>query len=265
MILSAGGLLIVERLNPTPIGYVRSIIVDFFEPMLTAMTAPVTAGQELFNNVRSYGSLRAEVMALQEKVRYMERWEHVARTLEAENQRLVSQLHVARDLRSDFVSSRIIRDRGSSYIQSVLVNAGKQHGVKRGQAVLSSYSLAGRIIDVGQQSARVLLVTDINSRIPCIIERTGVPAIAVGDNQNGLRLIRLNPDEIRDVSLGDRVVTSGAGGVLPPGFEIGIVQEVIGDQVVVVSNINWDRMEFATIVDYEHPDLLSDTSTGTLQ
>ena len=265
MILTAGGLLIVERINPNATHFLRVTIVDAFSPVLTAMTTPVAAGRELMNNVRSYGSLREEVVELREKLRFTERWEHVARTLEAENRRLWSQLHVTQDLRTDFVSARVIRDRGSSFVQSVLVNAGRSDGVKKGQAVLSSYSLAGRILDVGQGSSRVLLVTDINSRIPCVVERTGVPAIAVGDNQNGLRLIRLTPDEVRDINLGDRVVTSGAGGVFPAGFEIGIVQETVGDQVIVVSNISWDRLEFATIVNYEHPDLLPSSTFETLQ
>jgi len=265
MILTAGGLLIIERINPNATQIIRVVVVDTFSPVLTAMTTPVAAGRELYNNVRSYGSLRAEVLELRDKLRFTERWEQVARRLEAENRRLWSQLHVTQDLRTDFVSARVIRDRGSSYVQSVLINAGRADGVRKSQAVLSSYSLAGRILDVGQGSSRVLLVTDINSRIPCILERTGVPAIAVGDNQNGVRLIRLTPDEIRDISLGDRVVTSGAGGVFPAGFEIGIVQETVGDQVIVVSNINWDRLEFATVVNYEHPDLLPDSAFETLQ
>jgi rod shape-determining protein MreC len=265
MILAAGGLLIAERINPDATRLIRVTIVDSFSPVLTAMTAPVSAGRELVNNVRSYGSLRAEVVQMREDLRFMERWEHVARNLEAENKKLWGQLRVTQDFRTDFVSARVVRDRGSSFIHSILVSAGKADGVKRGQAVLSSYSLAGRIIDVGRRSSRVLLVTDINSRIPCTLERSGVPAIAVGDNDNGLRLIRLTPEEVRDVRAGDRVVTSGAGGVFPVGFEIGIVQETVGDQVVVVSSIDWDRIGFATIVNYEHPDLLPGNAFETLE
>ena len=125
------------------------------------------------------------------------------------------------------VTARVVADAGGPFVQTVMVNAGADQGVVNGMAAVNERGLVGRVIEVGRRSARILLLTDFNSRIPVMVEPSRDQAILAGDNSRepGLMFLPLNPR----LSVGDRVVTSGRGGVLPPGLAIGVVS-AIGEQ-----------------------------------
>ena len=100
-------------------------------------------------------------------------------------------------------------------MESLILNAGAREGVRKGSPVVTGDGLVGRIAGVGYRSARVLLITDLNSRIPVLVEPTGMRAILAGDNSDRPRLIRLPPGAT--VSPGERVSTSGRAGAFPAG------------------------------------------------
>ena len=106
-------------------------------------------------------------------------------------------------------------------MRTVLVNAGTDDRVARGQAAITGEGLVGRLTEVGNRAARVLLITDLNSRIPVTIESSHANAVLAGDNSERPRLLYLpSPDAVK---IGDRIVTSGEGGVFPPGLPVGVV------------------------------------------
>src|SRR5258708_3452496 len=111
------------------------------------------------------------------------------------------------------------RTRVSAYVRGALLNVGRKAGVASGQAVVTGEGLAGRIAEVGDNSARVLYVTDVNSRLPVLIERTRERAILAGDNSAQLRLTLLQ--SVAGVQRGDRIITSGHGGSFPVGIPVG--------------------------------------------
>jgi rod shape-determining protein MreC len=142
-----------------------------------------------------------------------------------------------------------VGDAGSAFVRSMLLNAGARDGVRNGQAVMTADGLAGRITEVGDSSARVLLITDINSRIPVMVERTRDHAMLSGDNSRQPQLNFLPPGV--QVQLGDRIVTSGHGGTYPAGLPVGVVAS-IGDRGVIRVEplVDWSRMEFVRVVDF---------------
>ncbi len=107
-------------------------------------------------------------------------------------------------------------DSVSAYVRGALLNVGSKVGVKPGQAVVTGEGLAGRVAEVGDNSARVLFVTDVNSRLPVLVERTRERAILAGDNSSSMRLTLLQT--VQGVQRGDRIVTSGHGGSFPVGI-----------------------------------------------
>jgi rod shape-determining protein MreC len=129
-----------------------------------------------------------------------------------------------------------------------LLNVGRKAGVASGQAVVTGEGLAGRIAEVGEHSARVLFVTDVNSRLPVLIERTRERAILAGDNSPQLRLTLLQ--SVAGVQRGDRIVTSGHGGSFPVGIPIGEVVETGEGSVRVRPFADFSRLEFVRVVDY---------------
>ena len=89
---------------------------------------------------------------------------------------------------ASFITARIVGDSVSAYVRGALLNVGRKAGVAPGQAVVTAEGLAGRIAEVGDNSARVLFVTDVNSRLPVQVERTRERAILAGDNSALMRL-----------------------------------------------------------------------------
>jgi rod shape-determining protein MreC len=146
------------------------------------------------------------------------------------------------------VTARVIGDSGGAFVRSVLVNAGTAQGISKGQAAVTGKGLAGQVVQVGYRSARVLLITDINSRVPVLVEGSRKRAILAGDNGILPRLTFMPVNA--SVVPGDRVVTSGHGGVFPPGLPVGRITVADDGVLRVAPFFELDRLEYIRLVDY---------------
>jgi len=146
------------------------------------------------------------------------------------------------------VTARVVADTGGAFYRSLLINAGARQFIRRGQAVIWQGGLVGRIAEVGERSSRVLLMTDINSRIPVVVESTGDRAILRGDNSSR-PVLRFLPEN-SPISPGDRIVTSGHGGVYPPGLAVGSVAQASETLVTVQPFVVISQLNQAVILDY---------------
>jgi len=129
-----------------------------------------------------------------------------------------------------------------------MVHAGSENGVARGQAALTGEGLVGRVSEVGNRAARVILVTDLNSRVPVVVEGPQQRALLTGDNSERPSLRYL--DAGAQIKIGDRVVTSGQGGVFPPGLPVGVVASLDGEAPRVETFVELSKVEYLRIVDY---------------
>lgn len=247
MIVGKADIVLVERM--------RSVIADALAPVLDALSRPAASVAEISENFRELASLRAENAKLKQENARLMHWQTVARQLDAENTILHDQLNVVPDPDPTFVTARVIADLGSAFGHSMILSAGNRDGVRKGQPVLAGENLVGHIIEVGERSSRLLLLTDINARIPVTIESTRTRAILAGDNKDRPRLnyIAGNPS----ISIGDRVVTSASGGAFPPGLPIGVVATTHDGQLRVAPFVRRHELEFVTIVDYGLGGILS--------
>ncbi len=114
-------------------------------------------------------------MRLHEENDRLRQWQAVAMALDAENTALKGNLHWIPDPAPSYVTARVVADAGGVYARAVLLSTGPNHMVTKGQIALDERGLVGRVTEVGMRSARVLLITDINSRIPVTLE-TAAPA-----------------------------------------------------------------------------------------
>jgi rod shape-determining protein MreC len=126
--------------------------------------------------------------------------------------------------------------------------------VRKNQPAITGDGLIGRVTEVGERSARVLLLTDLNSRVPIYVERTRARAVMVGNNSDQMLLNYLLPGA--DIVVGDRIVTSGQGGIFPPGLPVGVVTANNNGTIRVQPFVDWETMEYLRLVDYELSDLL---------
>jgi len=132
-------------------------------------------------------------------------------------------------------------------VKSLLVSVGREDGVRKGQAVISGDGLIGRIVEVGKSSSRVLLVSDINSRVPVLVEDSRQHAIFSGQNETSGILMHL-PSE-SEVKIGARIVTSGQGGVFPNGLPVGVVKEVHEGRIFVEPFADFSRLMHVRIIE----------------
>jgi rod shape-determining protein MreC len=151
---------------------------------------------------------------------------------------------------SAFVTGRVIADSGGAFQNALIVGAGRAMGVAKGQAAATEQGLLGHIVNAGQRSSRILLLTDISSRIPVRLERANVKAILAGDG-NALPYLDYLPRGTTLVA-GDRVVTASDGGVFPPGLPVGAVSDGSGVPRVTLFT-DERRADFVRIIRYEAP------------
>jgi len=249
LVAAAVSLLVVGRTNLDAVSQARSAVTDAITPILALLTRPTDAMVEAIDSIRELGDLRAENARLREERERLLHWQSAARRLDAENRELRALLKLAPDPQIGFISARVVGDLGGAFVRSALVDAGTRDGAVKGQAVITGEGLAGRVLEVGNRASRILLLTDINSRIPVVIERTRDRGVVAGDNSELLRLLYLDPEV--EVSVGDRVVTSGHGGAIVPGLPVGMVTEVGEREVKVQPFVDWDRLDYVRLVDYE--------------
>jgi rod shape-determining protein MreC len=152
------------------------------------------------------------------------------------------------DPRAKYIAARVIGDSGGAFVRSMLINAGGRDGLVKGQAAMTGQGLAGRVIAVGLRSARILLITDINSRVPVIVQSSRDRAILAGDNSRLPRLAFLPSNA--SVNSGDIIVTSGHGGIFPAGLPVGRASRSDDGTVRVNPFVQFEKLEFVRVIDY---------------
>lgn len=248
LLFLSAGMIILGRADAQFAERVRTIVTDGFAPVLDALSRPAATVRDMVEYVHQLAALRAENDRLREENERLRGWQQIARDQEAESKALREMLNYVPPQSRQFVSARVISDSSTAYVRSVIVNVGDDQNVRKGQAAVDGRGLVGRVTEVGHRSARVLLLTDINSRIPIIIESTRYPAILMGDNSERPKL-RFLPVEASPQP-GDRIVTSGHGGIFPPGLPVGVIATVATGEVRVLPYVNFDRLEYLRLVDF---------------
>jgi rod shape-determining protein MreC len=249
LIVASIALLIIGRADVRLLEAVNTRISDALTPALEVVVQPINASRRLAETVGELVALRAENVRLREQNERLLEWQSVARQLALENAALRQVLGAeVEDEHPTAVTARVVADAGGPFVHTVIVNAGADKGVAKDMAAVNERGLVGRVIEVGQRSARVLLLTDFNSRVPVMIEPSRDQAILAGDNSRepGLVFLPLNPR----LSVGDRVVTSGRGGVLPPGLAVGVVSRIDEQKVAVAPLVDWDRLTYLRLLEY---------------
>jgi len=214
-------LLVLSRIGHGAIGDARDRFVDLTAPLLEAASAPVIMGRHALERARSYVGLAREIDRLKAENEQLKQWEWRAKLLERNVAHFRSLLNAVDEPALHFITGSVIADARGPFLRSALINLGRDNGVRIGYAVINGDGLVGRTVDAGASVARVLLLNDLNSRIPVLVGQAGVRALASGDNGAELRLDFL-PDGA-SLYLGDEVYTSGSDGVLPRGLRVGVV------------------------------------------
>jgi rod shape-determining protein MreC len=225
----------------------RAQFVDWVVPNMDWALVPVTETVDLVRGFQSYAALQKQNRQLRDELKQMKAWKEAALQLEQENAKLLDLNKVRLDPALTVVTGKVLADSGSPFRQSVLLNVGSgRDGIQDGWAVTDGLGLVGRISGVGDRSSRVLLLTDSASRVPVTIQPSGQRAMLSGDN-SALPVLDFieSPEEVRP---GDRVVSSGDGGVFPAGLLAGIVVLGRDGRLRLRLTADYERLEFLRVL-----------------
>lgn len=256
LVFTSIALLLLSRLDHSYVRYLRGAVAEAFGPVLSR-------GHDALAPVRWAASKAAaalEMTGQHERLKQenleLTRWKTRAEELERQLADLSTLARTVQAVQPPSISARVIATAPGGPTNSVLIAAGRQHQVLVGHAVITASGLVGRVVDARQSTARVMLLTDLASRIPVHVGEESVRALMSGDNGPMPRLGYV--PEGKTIKVGDRIVTSGVGGLLPRGLHVGEVVEVAGHYAVRLAAHLGD-LEYVAVLLYDAPELeLSD-------
>lgn len=246
LVLALMGLFLLWRIDSPRVERFRSALVDAVVPSFDWALLPVAKATAMVDEFQSYASLYAQNQELRRELQQMKAWKEAALQLEQKNARLLDLNQVRLDPKLTHVTGVVLADSGSPFRQSVLLNVGARDGIRDGWATMDGIGLVGRISGVGQRTSRVILLTDSNSRVPVTVQPSGQKALLSGDNTSLPPLEFLEDADL--VRPGDRVVTSGDGGMLPAGLLVGQVVMGTDRRLRVVLSADYERLEFLRVL-----------------
>jgi rod shape-determining protein MreC len=249
------GLFLLWRIDSPRVERLRIEIIDRVIPNFAWATYPLTGAINIIRSARSYASIYQQNQELRRELQQMKAWKEAALQQEQENARLQDLNNVRLDPKFVKITGVVLADSGSPFRQTVLLNIGKRDGIVDGWAAMDGIGLVGRIAGVGERTSRVVLLSDTASRVAVTIESNGQTALLVGDNtSNPLIDFLEDPETVRP---GDRVMTSGDGGVFPPGILVGQVTQTQSGRLRVRLAADMRRLEFLLVIRHKPLDTIS--------
>jgi rod shape-determining protein MreC len=248
LIAASFGLMLLGKADALLAERARMALADALAPIYTALAPPLASLRDTVAGATDLWDVRAENLRLRDENERLRRWQSIALALDAENQRLKANLAWIPDPAPSYVTARVVADAGGVYAKAVLLSVGPNHSIRKGEIALDERGLVGRVTEVGARTARVLLLTDLNSRIPVILENSRAHAILVGTNGARPRLTYWAEGAMPQE--GDRVVTSTEAGAFPANLPVGMVHFSAANVPEVVPAAMLDRLEVVRIFDY---------------
>lgn len=239
-------LMVLSQMNHKVASTIRTGIIDSIVPTLTVLSSPVESVQSISDTFNQFFFALDENEKLRAENEKLKSLQSVAIALEAENDRLRQLLNMLPKDKGSFQTARIVGDTGGAYTRSVLINLGDDGKLTEGLIVTNPKGLVGRVMDVGAHSSRVMLLTDINSRVPVVTEKSRERAVLAGNNTPYPQLNHLPDDS--NLRIGERVVTSGDGELFPPGIPVGEIHRFEGGIIQVKPLVDWARLDYVTIM-----------------
>ena len=247
----------------------RETVVDAAAPALALFAGPINAVQGAVGDIRDYFNVLKQNEALRQENAELRQWMNEALALRetVASYEMLHAYYAPPAVRP--INAIVIGESNDAFSHSMLVNVGSDEGVSHGQAVIDPSGLVGRIVDVGKAASRILLLTDVQSRVPVYIEGADVEGLLVGRTKARPAVTFTKSSEPVIFEPGQRVLTSGAGGVLPRGLPVGVVAEDRKGEAIVELYANYARTRLVRVLNYKfptvEPDEVATPSDGAAQ
>ena len=250
-LLVAAALLVLSRLDHPLVKALRLAVIELATPSLQLAREATEPIRRTGRLVGTYRELQGRLEQVESENRQLQSWQWRARHAEQQLAELGRLARAVETVETPLITCRIVADSNGPFARAALLNAGRGHGVRPGHAVVVIDALVGRIVEAGERASRLLLLTDMSSRVPVHVGTAGVRAIMLGDNRAEPRLAFL--PEGAELNAGDAVVTSGEGGVFPRGLRVGtLVATVDANETTPILRVQLEvdqtKLDFVSVL-----------------
>ena len=241
------GLIVLGKFNFFALNYLKIGINEIVYRTSFVASLPEKYIGYSFKAIEKHNKIYKDYNLIEEKLNKLITEKYETNFLESENKRLKKILEDI-TYSSNAVIAKVLIDKQSPFLKSIIINKGSKNGFKKGMAVLSDNYLIGKIVEVNYSTSRVLLLSDLNSRIPVSIEPGSIQSILTGDGKNsGIIQYTKNNTQINTDSI---IYTSGAGGLLKPGIPVGKIYN-IENQNFVDFFVDFTQLRYVQASSYE--------------
>jgi len=245
-----------ETFKSEAYGRTRTAVDTVVTPVGGVLSAPVRWVGSSVAFVGGYFNAVSENRRLKREMREMRQWQQVAIALKDRNERLEAVLGLRTEPPIPMATGRVVLDTRGPFSNARIANTGANAGVEIGNPVMNERGVVGRVVGVAPNFSRILLLTDVASKLPVMIDRTNARAILEGDGGPNPQLDYLRGRDA--VKKGDRVLTSGDGGVFPRGLPVGTAVQGLDGRWRVVLDADAGSIDFVRILKFKDFSQLAD-------
>jgi rod shape-determining protein MreC len=217
-------LLSLEIINSKSLNFVRSVVKDVIYRTSFITSIPGNSIAPAITKIQNYFEVYEQYETVKSKLEQLENQQNRINYLKVENDKLKKVINVTDIYNYESITTKVLVDKKSPFLKSVILNKGFNSGLKKGMPVLDGHYFVGRITEVNYLSSRALLINDLNSKIPVLIEPMGYQAIMSGTGDK-VALLEFLPKN-HQLEIGNLVYTSGTDGIFFPGVPIGRVESI---------------------------------------
>ena len=239
-------LVFLGKLDLIAVRNMKAFMSDFLAPITILFNKPVKEIAAVLEDVKSATSLREENIRFKSEIRRLNVWKSKTESQELELLELRELLKVIPKKNNQIITGRVFTAAGGIFANTVLINVGEKDGIVIGQPAISSLGLVGYVINVGISSSRILLIIDINAMIPIYLTDSNWPAVTQGQNGELLK-IRFLSSEAKPLE-GEVLETSGHGGQLPSGINVGRIVRSFSGNYYVKPTVNFQKLTYVSII-----------------
>ncbi len=247
-------LLVLSKADSAHVNKAEDFVSRMLYPVIRVLQIPADGIYFCYDSIRDIVKVYHDNKALKQELFQFNRLKKKHQALKIENDVLSQMLHYTPPPEASYVTAKVIAGQGDSFAHSIVAYVPETVHIKKGSVVMNQETVIGRVESIHGEYVRILLVSDINSKIPVFNKRTRGRGILSGNNSSKLSLLFMGSDA--DVVVGDRIVTSGIGGIFPSDLEIGYVSQISQGEIEVQPIIPIESIEYVEIVDYGLTDTL---------